>query len=75
MIPLPLLSLDFAKAEPKLAQSAILKLTINKTHGNVGFITYFKFSLLKRLKNIVYLNYIITQDWIAVLWCFPQFLA
>lgn len=75
MFPFPILSLDFAKAKTRLAQSAILKLTINKTHGNVEFITYFKFSLPKRLKNIVYLNYIITHNWIAVFWCFPRFLA
>lgn len=67
MFPLQLLSqFGKGKAQTRLTQSAILILTINKTHGNVGFIAYFTFSLLKRLKNIVYLNYIIAHNWIAV---------
>jgi len=52
-----------------------LKLTIYKTDDDVGFITYFKFALLKRLKNIVYLNFIITHNWIPVFCSFLEFLA
>lgn len=52
-----------------------LKLTVYKMRDDVGFITYYKFSLLKRLKNLTYLSYIITQNWIPLFWSFPQFLA
>lgn len=52
-----------------------LKLTIYNMHDDVGFITYFKCSLLKRLKNVIYSSYIITHNWIPLFWSFPQFLA